>query len=380
MICIKEVRSMKNQNFIGSIVIIALILTMTRCEAEDNRVIIKEPGKTITILDESEPEATKQEENVPELSVVKIDHYDRVNIYDWLDEDTVIVSKENESLDKLSLAELSEFYPRSLYLLNLTAKDYELVKEQEEVFLGGAVFSKDKKYLLYYDYSLGDPGFHVMSMDTSEGFGIMGEPIGGAISAKWADNDTVIGAAYSGGVYLADRTGSISIIEDLKAEPMYIVEKTNNTVFYSIMPEGTLMKLNLDTKEKNILDVNRVYDTLLSPDGRQMLMLQSNGTNRMTLLVYNLDTGEKVTAAEGAELKGFSWSPDQRRIAYSMKEPGAAVSSLYVYDLLTGKADQIAVDVESTNTSWSPSGNRLAYMEWDETYYYNSSIIYFEGN
>jgi TolB protein len=190
----------------------------------------------------------------------------------------------------------------------------------------------------------------------------------------------VIGAAYSGGVYLADRTGSISIIEDLKAEPMYIVEKTNNTVFYSIMPEGTLMKLNLDTKEKNILDVNRVYDTLLSPDGRQMLMLQSNGTNRMTLLVYNLDTGEKVTAAEGAELKGFSWSPDQRRIAYSMKEPGAAVSSLYVYDLLTGKADQIAVDVESTNTSWSPSGNRLAYMEWDETYYYNSSIIYFEGN
>lgn len=75
-----------------------------------------------------------------------------------------------------------------------------------------------------------------------------------------------------------------------------------------------------------------------------MLMLQSNGTNKMTLLIYDIDTGEKATVAVGAELKGFSWSPDQRRIAYGLKEPGATVSSLYVYDILTGKADQIAVD------------------------------------
>jgi TolB protein len=369
---------MKNQHFTKAIVIIAIVLTMTACKTENNKITIQEPGKTITILDEPEPEAAKQEETGSELSVVKIDRYEKVIIWDWLDEDTVIVSKENESLDKMSLAELSEFHPRSMYLLHLNTKDYELVKAQEEANLGGAVFSRDKKYLLYYEFSLGDPAFHVMSMDTSEDFGIMGEPIGGAISAKWADNDTVIGAAYSGGVYLADRTGSISIIDDLKVEPMYIVEKTNNTVFYSIMPEGTLMKLNLDTKEKSSLDLKRVYDTLLSPDGRQMLMLQSNGTNKMTLLIYDIDTGEKATVAVGAELKGFSWSPDQRRIAYSLKEPGATVSSLYVYDILTGKADQIAVDVENTSTSWSPSGKRLAYREWDGANYYDSSILYFD--
>jgi len=350
---------------------IALIFTMTACEKEGKKVTVKEPGKTITIIDDS-----NQEESEPEISVEKIDRYEKVNITDWLDEDTVIVSKENESLDKMSLAELSEQYPRSLYLLDINSKDYKLVKEQKDVFLDGAALSADKKYLLYYEYSLGDPVFYVMNMDTQEGYGIMGDPIGGGISAKWANNETVIGAAYSGGAYLADRTGKITLIDDLKEESLYLVEKINDDIYYNTQSDGTLVKLNLNTKEKISLDLKQVYDMIPSPDGKQMIILQANGTKN-TMLVYDLESGEKITIADGAELNGVSWSPDQRRIAYNRKvdENNSTVRSLYVYDMLTGESTQIAVDVENLSTGWSPSGEKLAYTEWDGTQY-NSSIIY----
>jgi TolB protein len=370
-ISIKEVLSMKKTYFIRTIITISLIFTLTACEKEEKKVTIKEPGKTITIIDDTDTEEIDQK-----ISVEKIDRYEKVNITDWLDEDTVVVSKENETLDKMSLAELSEHYPMSLYLFDLTTKEYKLVKEQKDVFLGGADLSADKKYLLYYEYSLGDPVFYVMNMETLEGFGIMGDPIGGAISAKWSDNDTVIGAAYSGGVYLADSSGKITLIDELKEEALYLVEKINDNIYYNTTFDGTLMKLNLDTKEKVSLNLDQVYDTIPSPDGKQMLILQTKGAKN-SMLAYDLESGENVIIAEGAELNGVSWSPDQRRIAYYLKEDenNTTVSSLYVYDMLTGVSTQIAVDVENPSTSWSPSGDKLAYTEWDGTEYY-SSIIY----
>ena len=361
---------MKKTN-IKSIIMMTLIFTMTACDKEDKKITIQEPGKTITILDEA-----IQEDVEPEVSVEKIDRYEKVNISDWLDEDTVIISKENESLDKMSLSELSEYYPRSLYLFDITTKEYKLLKEQKEVFLNGAVLSRDKKYLLYTEYSLGDPAFYVMNMDTLDGFWIMGDPIAGAISAKWADNETVIGAAYSGGAYLADRAGNLTLIDELKEEALYLIEKINDNIYYNTQYDGTLMKLNLITKEKVSLNLDQVYNMIPSPDGKQMIILHSDGAKN-SKSVYELQSGEKANIAEGVLLNGVSWSPNQRRIAYNLKkdENKTTVSSLYVYDMLTGKSTQIAVDVQNISTSWSPSGEKLAYTEWDGAYS-NSSIIY----
>ncbi|MDF2908139.1 MAG: hypothetical protein K0R34_3460, partial [Herbinix sp.] len=350
---------------LAAILTITMISAMTACQKAEEKVTIKEPGKTITIIDD-----TKQEESKPNISVEKIDQYEKVNITDWLDEDTVVVSKENELLDKMSLAELSENHPRSLYRFNLTTKDYKLVKEKEEVFLEGAVLSKDKKYLMYYEYSLGDPVFYVMNMDTLKDFGIVGEPIGGAISARWADHDTVIGAAYSGGAYLADSTGKITIVEGLEEEAIFLIEKIDDNIYYNTQYDGTLMKFNIEAKEKVSLNLEQVYDIQPSPDGKQMLIVQADG-NKSTMLVYDLESGEKITVAEGTELDGESWSPDQRLIAYNLKEDvnNSTASNLYVYDMLTGEATKIAVDIENSSISWSPSGDKLAYSEYDGTQY-----------
>jgi TolB protein len=366
----KEI-NMKKSYFIRTILMMTLMLAMTACDKDENKVTIKEPGKTITVIDE-----TVEEESKPTLAVERIDRYDKVNITDWIDENTVIVARDNESLNKLSLAELSERYPISLYRLDLTSKEFGLIKEQEEVFLGGASLSRDKKFLLYSEYSLGDPTYHILNLDTMEDFGIAGDPIGGAVSAKWADNEAVIGAAYSGGAYLADRAGKITLIEGLKDEALFLVEKMNESIYYNTQYDYSLMKLDLNTNEKVKLNLDQVFDILPSPDGKQMIVLQAEASKN-TMLVYDLESGEKIKIAEGAELSGESWSPDQRRIAYSLKEAenNITASSLYVYDMLTGESTQIAVDIDYPTTSWSPSGEKLAYTEYDGAQY-NSSIIH----
>lgn len=362
---------MKKTKMIGIITILTFVSAFTACskETEDNKVIIKEPGKSITVIDDTGKDISK-----PMITVEQIDKYENMEISDWLDEDTVIVSKENELLDKISLLELSEFYPRSLYLYNLKSKEFKLLKEQKETFLGGATLSPDKKHLIYYENTLGDPAFYVMNMDTLDSFMLSGDKIGGAMSADWADNNTIVGTSY-GGAYLASTTGEITILEDLKDESFYFLKKINDTIYYTNQSDNTLRMYHLSTKEIANLELSQVYDIIPSPDLKQMLILQANEA-KTSLILCDLYGGNQTVIAEGAEINGVSWSPDQRMIAYNLKADSnnSSVNRLNIYDSLTGESTQIAVDLANIVTNWNPAGDKLVYTEMNDMRY-NSSIV-----
>lgn len=355
--------------------VLALLFVTTACFAEKDgtKTVIERPGGTITVIDDAGQPAGK-----PNVTVEQIDRYENIQISDWLDEDTVIVSKENESLGKMSLLELSDAYPRSLYLYHLNTNNFELLKERKNVFLGEAVLSADKGYLLYSEFSLGDPVYYVMNLDTLEEVGIYGEPIGGALSAKWADNESIIGAAYSGGAYLASTAGDIATIAELHEESLFIVQKMKDKIYYNTQADGSLKVLDLATNEKVGLNLDQVNGVVPSPGGDQLLVLQSIGDKKI-LVLCDETGGNKKTIAEGAELGGVSWSPDQRMISYNLMADvnGTTIHGLYLYDLLSDKATQIAVGVGNAVTHWSPSGESLAYTEWNGTQF-NSSIVFVE--
>lgn len=75
-----------------------------------------------------------------------------------------------------------------------------------------------------------------------------------------------------------------------------------------------------------------------------MLVLQSDNM-KSTLLLVDLKEGNQITIAEGTDISGISWSPDQRMIAYTMNGNGtnATMNGLYVYDM----------QISKTNTSCS---------------------------
>jgi TolB protein len=275
----------------------------------------------------------------------------------------------------LSLAELSDSYPKSLYLYNLTTKEYKLLKEQKDTNLSGGVLSADKKHLLYTEYTLGDPAFFVMNMDTLKTFVLQNESIAGAMSAKWTDNE-VIGAAYIGGAYTATASGEISVVKGLEEESLFLVDRINDKIYYNTSSDETLKVYNTATKEKSSLELKSVSDIIPSPDKNQMLVVQYNGS-KQSLLLSDTDGSNQKTIAEGTELGGVSWSPDQRLIAYNLQADvnGSSAKGLYVYDVLTGTSTQIAVDTENAVTAFGPTGKELFISEYNGTQW-NSSIIY----
>ncbi|WP_162463351.1 TolB family protein [Paenibacillus psychroresistens] len=349
---------MKKTKIIKIAIVPVLLMILTACSTDQaaNTVVTQEPENTTTVI-----EVTDKEVGKPDVSVGKIDHYENIAISDWMDEETVVISKENKDLGKMSLGELAEFSPKSLYLYHLDTKQYDLLKEQKNAFLGGALLSSDKTHLLYSEFSLGDPVYHVMDLDTLDSFGIMGDPIAGAMSANWADDDTVIGPAYSGGAFTASTSGEIAAVDGLSGEALVIVQKMKNKIYYNTNSDESLQVLDLNTKEKTSLNLDHVYRVFPSADGNQMLILQYNDP-KLTLILCDADGGNRKVIAEGTELSGVSWSPDQRMIAYSLVND-TTVNGLYLYDLLTDKSTQIAIDIENPTTSWSPSGRELAYTE-----------------
>ncbi|MEO3946356.1 hypothetical protein [Gorillibacterium sp. CAU 1737] len=337
-----------------------LVLSLSACNpAQENRTVIKDSGGTITVVESPAPKAGS-----PELSVERMERLDQVEITDWLDEDTVIVSKENDALEKISLAELSEFHPKSLYSYNLSTKQYRLLKEKKGTFLGGAVLSPDKKHLLYHDYTLGDPIYSVLNLNDLTSFAITGEPVAGAISAHWADSKTVIGVAYSQGAYLAQTSGELSLLPELNEEGLFIVRKGKENVYYNTTSDETLRRVNLATGQKTSLNIGQVRNAIPSPDGTQLLVLQYEGSQAtLTLMDENGQNHKKI--AQGTELDGAAWSPDQRLVAYtrSSDSGGTSGKGLYVYDRLTAKSIQIAVGLDHALTAWSPSSKALVYTE-----------------
>jgi TolB protein len=368
---------MKKSQITKIVCVMILLLATTGCSAERERdnVTVKEPGGSLTIIDNPENETEDTG-----ISVVRIDPYEKLEITDWLDSDTVIVSKENESLGKMSLAELSDSYPRSIYLYNLKTKEYKLLQEDADLNLGGATLSPDKKNLLYYGNSLGDPSYYVLNLENQKSFTIAGEPIGNAGSANWADKDTVIGAGYTNGAYTASTEGKITVIKELEDKAVFLVKQINDTIYYNTSDDNTLMALNLSTKETVSLNLANVFGVYPSPDEKQILVLQYKGSQQ-ALLLCDTDGSNTKIIAEGIELGGVSWSPDQRMIVYNMKGEGSGTgnSGLYLYDLLTDENTRIAVDVEGITTSFSPSGKEFAFTQWDGKQY-NSSIVHLEDS
>ncbi|NLD47580.1 MAG: hypothetical protein GX660_10340 [Clostridiaceae bacterium] len=352
-----------------------VLLTFTSCSMrqDDNRTVIKEPDKSIIII-ENEDNETDQ----PSISVEKIDKYEGMEITDWFDDQTVVLSKENREFGKMELLEKSEFYPRSIYLYNLDSKAYKTVKAQKNMFLGGGVLSSDKKHLLYYEYSIGDTAFYLTSMDDGKHSSLAEDNLGIAYTAEWADAENVIGASYSGGAYMADTSRKVTQLAELQEEQLYTVRKIQDKIYYITIgnPSFQLNILNMTTKQKKSLKVENVDGIIPSPDGKQILILQSTESSRR-LLVADAEANIMQTIAEGTEITGVSWSPDQQMIAYHLKSVinGMTSSGLYLYDALTGKPIQIAVNIENAKIKWSPSGKQIAVAELDG-YNYRSSIIY----
>ena len=365
---------MKNLGFVKITVLLLVALTLSACSVqEENSRDIEEPDDSIV-----DNENESNENDLDFVTIEKIEKYVGMEISDWIDEQTVVLAKENQELGKMSLLENAEFYPRSIYEYNLDTKEFKTIKVQKDMFLGGAILSPDKKHLLYYEYSIGDVAYYLMSLEDGAQSSVTEDIIGSAYTAEWTDEQNVIGASYAGGAYMADTRGNLTQIAELQEEQLFTVHKMKEKIYYitTDSPTFQVYMLDLVTKEKKNLQVENADGITLSPDGKQMLVTQATGSTKR-LIITDTDGNIQSTITEGSDVTGASWSPNQQMIAYQLDSVINDVDSsgLYLYDISTGKSIQIAPNVRNVKIKWSPSGKKISVTELDERNY-NSSIIY----
>lgn len=320
--------------------------------------------------------------NEIEISIEKIERYSEMEITDWLDEGTVIVAKENTDMDKMSLLERAEFYPRGIYLYSLETKEFEELIAQENMFLGGARLSPDKEHLLFYEYSIGDTAYFLLSMNEIKEAKVKDGGLGLAMTADWDDDNKLAGVSYAGGAYIADTDRNIAQVEGLE-EQLFIVKKFQEKLYYVTLEDNfSLYIVDLVTGEKKDLMVDNVDRIVISPDGKQILITVWDGEMKKLLLTDS--EGNIISAiAEGNEIYDAAWSSDSKMIAYhlNLDRDGSEKNNLYLYDVSRGKVISLIEDLGlgSIGISWSPSGEKIALSQLRDSSY-DSKIIYLKQN
>ncbi|WP_313126060.1 hypothetical protein [Proteiniclasticum ruminis] len=351
---------MKRKNIALTLLAAMVLTAVTGCasgKAPDASQVEK-PGEDIVIIGE------EGEETPAGITVKSIEALYGMEITGWLNEHTVILSKENTDLPKLELEDLKDFHPRSLYSYDITSQEFTLLQGQKEFNLWGSELSRDKKNLFYYEYTLGDPAYFMMPV-AADGTGTLIEE---AMSGEWTSDNILVGPSYKGGVYLKSPAGAVEHIEELKEMNVVHAVKIKDAILFTEITSTSLKKFDLNTREITTLPLENVYSILPSPSGTHFTAILGDGA-KSTLILSDADAATKTVLAEGISISATAWSEDQRMISYYLRKDvnGASNEGLYVYDLLSGTTTLVAVDGEIQRSVFSPSGEQLSYTKFTGT-------------
>lgn len=125
-----------------------------------------------------------------------------------------------------------------------------------------------------------------------------------------------------------------------------------------------IYKMNLDGSNKRLLTpANKSYTTpIVSPDGKKIAAFVYSACNCKELVMMNPDgSGLKQITFGGTNCVSPSWSPDSRRLAYTVKKSQSA--DIYVCNA-DGTGTTKITDGSYGNDcpTWSKDGNYIAYM------------------
>lgn len=315
-------------------------------------------GEDIVIIGE------EGEEPVKEVTVESVEALKGMEITGWLDDHTVILSKENPDLPKMTAEELKDLHPRSLFIYDLESKEFTLLFGKANWNFWGGELSKDKKNVFYYEYTFGDPAYFVMPMASANGGTLIEE----AMSGEWTSENTIIGPSYKGGIFVKTPAGNVEHVEELKDLSVIHAVQVKDAILFTEVSSNSLKKFDLNTKEITTLPLENIYSILPSPSGTHFTAIIGDGA-KSALVLSDADAGTRTVLAEGIAIGAVAFSEDQRMISYYLKKDvnGASNEGLYVYDLLSGTTTLVAVDGEIQRSSFSVSGEKLSYTKYTGT-------------
>lgn len=334
------------------------VAVLSGCSAADSaeRKIIQKDDKQIVVIDE------KQKTSNNEIALDKIVELQGVRVLDWIDEDTILIMKDNENMPKLQV-EGGLVYPKNFYEFDINTKEERLIAESEVNMVSG-VMSPDKKHIFYKEGVEETMTGYILNRETGKKTKITGAAEIMFYEGRWVDNDTVIFASFpDSGIFTADVNGKKTEIPVDEKGMLNNAAKLGSNIYYTTI-DGKLYVQDQDMggKDKKQLGDNVIW-LIPSPDMTQFAMVKRTGETEVTLYITDLNGKEIKTLAKATQIFGANWSPDGSAIVYSTMDMDNSSGGIFVADSEGEKIVQMTTEFEyvADPLRWSPSGKQISF-------------------
>ncbi|MCY6485245.1 hypothetical protein OW763_12935 [Clostridium aestuarii] len=332
----------------------------------------KENNKNITIIKDT------KDILATELVASKIDTYEGIIGYDWVDENKIAITKENKGLEPIKIDNdklKADFKVKNIYLYDLNSKEEKGIGDQLK-FQDGAIASPSNKYIFYRNEFEEKAAGYIADVQGNTIVKISDNAIDeyDLSEAKWINDEELIAPCHSiRGFAIINVDGNIKKIKDVEKGTMGIKDplnglsitnpiKVGDKIYYVTIHRGAddddkIKVYDMNKKEKKELVKDDVQEFSLSPDQEQLLMLTSNLEKDVNELVLTDIEGKQRDVLAKGYIYGVRWSSDGTKVAYISNEEGH--EGLYVVDVKTKKASLICAGEYYMPIAWSPSGEKI---------------------
>ena len=351
----------KSKGYIGVVLITALTLSSACGYTAAGREEIQKGDKKITVLNLKAPPEAGNTALGNDFGIEKIDRYEGMRGEDWLGDDFILITRENQELEPVRVFDQMSLV-RNLYSYDLKSKEEKSISKKTE-YIWMPIVSPDGRHIFYEKFEAGRYAGLISDLEGNEKAAVEVDPAKGFIlsfsQAKWVDNEEVIVPSSGEGVCLVNVNSKVSKIEGIGRMQTDRAVKVDDKIYY-VSTERNLVAYDIISKQSKVVKDN-VLDFELSPERDMFAVQRKVSESRNALVLTDLYGIEKATLAEAKATFGISWSPDQDKLAYLMISEDESKSGLHVMDLKSKEDIYVSRDFLNVDNGlkWSPSGKKI---------------------
>ncbi|MGR6338975.1 TolB family protein [Priestia megaterium] len=330
------------------ICIASTFLILTSCgQEESHRETVEKPDKKITVLDQVDKDGKIEVKDVQDINGVRA--------FQFLNENTMIVSKENKQFRSHDFGP-KEVYAQNLATYNLKNKSTFVLHPNNEI-QHAAKLSPNGEYLFYKVAKGEDPFGYIMNLQTKKTVKIKNVLLYPS-SGEWLNNSEVMFITMEGKLSKANVKGEV---EPLLHRDDRILDAVKGIggIYYIGVNNQLFFLHNEQTDPEKIRD--NVVSIIPSPNGKQLALVQQKDAQTRTLSITDLKGSEAFQLALSTQIFGVSWSPDGSKLAYNFISEKEGDKGIFIADGLTGDVTHLNVNLDyaADQLDWSQSGNKL---------------------